>query len=194
MIAVVTAPTRKQFTVEEYYQLSELGMLGDGRTELIDGDIIYMAPMGSRHLSCLIRLNKIFPKLLNDRALVAMQGAVRLNGKLEPEPDLSILKPRDDCYEYLLPQPQDIYLLIEVSITTINDDRNVKSVLYAKAGIIELWIVDIEGQLVEVYRNPTANGYESIQQFRRGNSISPLSFPDIVISVDEILWTNRSQN
>ncbi len=186
MIAVATTPTRKQFTVEEYYQLGELGMLGDGRTELIDGDIIYMAPMGSRHAGCIIRLDRIFSKLLNDRALVATQSPIRLNGRLEPEPDLSILKPRGDDYIKSHPQTQDIYLLIEVSVTTVDHDRNVKSVLYGRAGIIELWLVDIEAQLIEVYRNPNTNGYESIQQFRPGDRISPLSFPDIVISVDAI--------
>ncbi len=189
MIAVATAitPTRKQFTVEEYYKLSELGMLGDGRTELIDGDIIYMAAMGSRHIRGLIRLIKIFPKLLDDRALIAARIPVRLNGKLVPEPDLLVLKLRDDDYGDLLPQPQDVYLLIEVADTTIDHDRNVKSVSYSKAGIIELWIVDIEVKIIEVYRQPSANGYESIQQFRCGETISPLAFPDIVISVDDIL-------
>ncbi len=190
MTAVATKPTRKQFTVEEYYKLGELGMLGDGRTELIDGDIIFMAPMGSRHANCVDGLAEIFYDALGKRARIRSQAPIRLNGKLEPEPDLSILKRRKGFYEESHPQPQDIYLLIEVSVTTINDDRNVKSVLYAKAGIIELWIVDIEGQLVEVYRHPGANGYESIQQFRPGNSISPLSFPDIAIAVDDILWTN----
>ncbi len=192
MIAVATKPARKKFTVEEYYKLGEIGIIGpDERTELIDGDIIYMAPMGSRHAGCIPRLLKIFFKALGDHALITSQTPVRLNGQFAPEPDLSILKPRDDCYEDLLPQPQDIYLLIEVAVTTVEYDRNVKSVLYARAGIIELWIVDIEAQLVEVYRQPGANGYESIQQFRPGETISPLSFPDLVISVDEILWTNR---
>ncbi len=190
-VATATKPTRKQFTVEEYYQLSELGMLGDGRTELIDGDIIYMAPMGTRHAGYIIRLDRIFSENLRKRALVIDQIPVRLNGRLQPEPDLSILKHRRDDYIKSLPQVQDIYLLIEVSDTTIDHDRNVKSVVYARAGIIELWIVDIEGAycntpVLEVYRHPGANGYESIQQFRRGESISPLSFPDIVISIDAI--------
>jgi len=190
MIAVATAttPTRKKFTVEEYHQLGELGIIGpDERTELIDGDIMLMAPMGILQFGCLIRLNRIFSKRLNDSAFVVMQGPVRLNGQFEPEPDLSILTPREDCYRHQLPQPQDVYLLIEVSVTTVEYDRNEKSVLYSQAGIIELWIVDVKAELIEVYRNPGPNGYESIQQFRRGNSISPLSFPDIVISVDDIL-------
>ncbi len=190
MIAVATAttPTRKKFTVEEYHQLGELGIIGpDERTELIDGDIMLMAPMGSGHVSCLIGLIEIFPKLLNDRASVVAQTPVRLNGRLEPEPDISILKRRGDRYRYQLPQPQDVYLLIEVSVTTAGYDRNEKSVLYSQAGIIELWIVDVKAELIEVYRNPGPNGYESIQQFRRGESISPLSFPDIEISVDDIL-------
>ncbi len=193
MIAVATAtiatePTRKKFTVEEYYKLGEVGIIGpDERTELIDGDIILMSPMGRRHFGFLIRLNRIFSKLFNDRALVAIQGPVRLNGELQPEPDLLILKPCGDDYIESDIQIQDIYLLIEVADTTINHDRNVKSVLYGRAGIIELWIVDINAELVEVYRNPGPNGYESIQQFRRGESISPLAFPDLVISVDDIL-------
>jgi len=188
MSLVATEQSRKKFTVEEYHKLGEVGIIGpDERTELIDGDIILMAPMGSRHFSRLIRLVRIFPKLFNDRASVAIQGPVRLNNGLEPEPDLSILKYREDDYEDLLPQPQDVYLLIEVSVTTVEYDRNEKSVLYSQAGILELWIVDVNAELVEVYRNPSVNGYESIQQFRRGDTISPLAFPDIAISVDDIL-------
>ncbi len=187
MTAVATTPTRKKFTVEEYYQLGELGMLGDGRTELIDGDIIYMAPMGRRHAGYIIRLDRIFSENLRKRALVAVQIPVRLNGGLQPEPDLSILKPCKDDYIESDIQIQDVYLLIEVADTTIDDDRNVKSVCYARAGIIELWIVDINAELIEVYRNPGPNGYESIQQFRRGESISPLAFPDLLISVDDML-------
>ncbi len=184
MTTVATKPTRKKFTVEEYYKLGEVGIIGpDERTELIDGDIMLMAPMGRRHRGYIIRLHRIFSKLLNDRALVIDQIPVRLKVGLQPEPDLSILKPCGDDYIKSDIQIQDIYLLIEISDTTIDYDRNVKSVLYARAGIIELWIVDIEGAycntpVLEVYRNPGPNGYESIQQFRRGESISPLSFPD----------------
>ncbi len=187
MIAVATAttPTRKKFTVEEYYKLGEVGIIGpDERTELIDGDIILMAPMGSRHANCIGFLLSIFSKALGDRAFLTAQTPVRLNGGLEPQPDISISKSR--AYRDPHPQPQDVYLLIEVADTTIEHDRNVKSFRYSLAGIIELWIVDINAELVEVYRNPGPNGYESIQQFRRGESISPLAFPDIVISVDAI--------
>ncbi len=190
MIAVATAtkPTRKKFTVEEYHKLGELGIIGpDERTELINGDIMLMAPMGSGHLSCVGRLLEIFILGLVKRATILSQTPVRLNGGLEPEPDLSILRRREDGYRHQIPQPQDVYLLIEVSVTTVEYDRNEKSVLYRQAGIIELWIVDIRAELVEVYRHPGANGYESVQQFRRGESISPLAFPDLVISVDDIL-------
>ncbi len=194
-VAIATTPTRKKFTVEEYYKLGELGMLGDGKTELIDGDIIYMAAMGNRHANCMGRLYELFYDALGKSISILSQTPVRLNGGLEPQPDLSIVKRR---LSYLdpHPQPQDIYLLIEGAYcntpvhTTIDNDRNVKSVRYSQAGIIELWIVDVNAELVEVYRNPGLNGYESIQQFRRGESISPLSFPDIAISVDEILWIN----
>ncbi len=188
----LVATERKKFTVEEYYQLGEVGIIGaDERTELIDGDIVYMAPMGSRHGGCIARLLEIFFDALGKRATVTSQTPVRLNGQFEPQPDLLILKRRADFYTESHPQPQDVYLLIEVADTSIDDDRNVKSVLYARAGIIELWIVNIPAELVEVYRTPSANGYESIQQFRRGDTISPLAFRDVAIAVDEILWINR---
>ncbi len=188
MSLLATKQLRKKFTVEEYHKLGEVGIIGpDERTELIDGDIMLMAPMGSGHVSCVGRLLKMFFKALGDRATILSQTPVRLNNGLEPEPDLSILHPREDCYRHQLPQHQNVYLLIEVADTTINNDRNVKSVHYSQAGIIELWIVDIRAELVEVYRNPGPNGYESIQQFRRGDTISPLAFPDIVIGVDDIL-------
>ncbi|MGA9381598.1 MAG: Uma2 family endonuclease, partial [Phormidium sp.] len=117
----------------------------------------------------------------------SIQDPVRLNERTEPQPDIALLIPRTDFYSQRHPQPQEVLLIIEVSDTTIEYDREVKIPLYAAAGIIEVWIVSLGEELIEVYRQSLANNYAEIRQFRRGENVSPLSFSDVVLSVDEVL-------
>ncbi len=185
----VVATERKKFTVEEYYQLGEVGILrDDDRVELIDGDIIYMAPIGTRHSGCVTRLVTIFSGLVFRKIIsLPVQNPVHIDGYSQLQPDVVIAKPAKNGYGDRHPHPEDILLLIEVADTTIKKDHQ-KAIVYGRAGIIELWIVNLEAELIEVYRHPSSNGYESIQQFRPGETITPLAFSDIVIRVDEILW------
>lgn len=185
-MTVLTELLRKTFTVYEYHRMVEVGIIHeDDRVELIEGDIFYMAPMGSLHRKCLMRLSNIF-KYLRERTLFVMQMPITLNQTSDPKPDVMLLVPSPDAYTKVDPKPQDVLLLIEVSLSTIKHDPQ-KAILYGKAGIIELWIVNLEARLVEIYREPTDRGYASIQEFRPGENISPLAFPDLGISVDEIL-------
>ena len=166
----------------------------DERVELIQGEIVKMSPVGIRHASCVKRLNRLFSQVLGDRTIVAVQDPVELSNLSEPQPDLALLKPRADFYATGHPQPQDILLLVEVADTTIESafaerSRSVRSIkipLYASSGIKEVWLVDVNEQVIEVFREPTDNSYQSIQKLQLGE-IFVQAFPDVSFAVEEIL-------
>ncbi len=179
---------RRKFTVEQYHKMLESGILTeDDRVELIRGEVIEMSPIGTKHAACVNRLINLLVQLLGKRVIVAAQNPIRLNDNSQPQPDVALLKPRDDFYVTAHPQPQDIFLLIEVADSTIEYDQEQKIPLYAEANIIEVWLVDINEQIVEVYQQPTAAGYQHIQKFASGQTLSILGLSDVNISVNEIL-------
>ncbi|KOP25882.1 hypothetical protein AMR41_13360 [Hapalosiphon sp. MRB220] len=178
---------RRKFTVEQYHKMIESGILTeDDRVELIRGEIIEMSPIGTKHAACVKCLNKLLSRKLWDRVLIAIQDPVELNHNSQPQPDVALLKPRDDFYKTAHPQPQDIFLLIEVADSTVNYDREEKIPLYAEAKIIEVWLVDINEQIIEVYREPATDGYQNMQKLTRGQTLSIQAFSDVNITVDEI--------
>ena len=179
---------RRKFTVEQYHRMVESGILCENdRVELIRGEIVEMSPIGRRHAACVKRLNRLFYRKLGDSVLIGVQDPVELDETSEPQPDVVLLQPRADFYETAHPQPKDIVLIVEVADTTVQYDREVKVLLYAETNIAEVWLVDINGQCVEVYREPTPKGYQTIQKFVRGQRLSIQAFPDVMITVDEIL-------
>ena len=159
----------------------------EDRVELIRGEIVEMSPIGRRRAACVRRLVKLFSEKLSQRAIVDTQNPVELSDRSEPQPDVVLLQPHPDFYEAGHPQPQDIFLLVEVADTTVETDRNVKIPLYAEGGISEVWLVDINEQCIEIYRDPLSTGYQSVQKFQRGQTLSIQAFPDIDITVDEVL-------
>jgi len=180
--------TRKLFTVDEYYRMAEAGILDpDARLELIEGEILEMSPVGTRHVACVNRANALFVKRFGDRAIVSVQNPLRLSNYTEPQPDIVVLKPRDDYYEEKRIVWEDALLVIEVSDTTIRRDRDLKLPLYAKAGVSELWIEDLRRNTLFVYRDPGPATYGQSLTLHRGDSISLLAFPDIAINVDELI-------
>ncbi len=179
---------RRLFTVKEYHLMSEAGVFSeDDRVELIEGEIIQMAAIGTRHASCVNRLARRFSLIPEDFATFAIQNPIQLTERTEPQPDVVLLEPRADYYATAHPIPSEVLLLVEVSDSTIDFDRDVKVPNYARSGIPEVWLWDLEANCLEVYREPTANGYTSIQRFERGEIVSPLAFPDFQVSVDFIL-------
>ena len=185
----MSVQTRKRlFTVQEYHLMSEAGVFGDNeRVELIEGEIIQMAAIGKRHAARVDRLARLFSQISESLVIFRVQNPICLNDKSEPQPDIALVQPRADFYEESLPNSQDILLLVEVADSTVNYDRDVKVPNYARSGIQEVWLWDLEANCLEVYRFPTANGYTSIQKFERGEIVSPLAFPDFEVSVDLIL-------
>jgi len=179
---------RRLFTVQEYHLMGEAGVFGeDDRVELIEGEIIEMAAIGTRHASCVKRLIAVFSDLERRRAILGVQDPIQLSERTEPQPDVVLLQPRADYYATAHPIPSEVLLLVEVSDSTVDFDRNVKVPNYARSGIREVWLWDLEVNCLEVYREPIANGYGSMQKFERGQLVSPLAFPEFGVSVDLIL-------
>ncbi|MDJ0520119.1 MAG: Uma2 family endonuclease [Trichodesmium sp. MO_231.B1] len=179
---------RRQFTVKEYHQMAKVGILKeDERVELIAGEIVKMASIGIPHASCVRRLDGIFNKLLSGKAIFDTQNPIDLNDESEPQPDLVLLRWREDYYAGKHPQPEDIFLLIEVVDSTIKYDWEVKIPLYAENGIFEVWLIDINQELVEVYPQIVGNSYQQQEQFFRGDRLIIQAFDDVSLTVDEIL-------
>ena len=177
-----------RFNISQYHQMSEAGILSENdQVELINGEIIEMSPIGRRHTACVNRLNSVFSQLLGKKVIIAVQNPITLNNLSEPQPDIALLKPRADFYESGHPQPQDVFLLIEVADRSLEYDRDVKIPLYASSGITEVWLVDIYEQVIIVYRYPSENGYSDIQKLSRGEKMSIQAFPEVNLVVDDIL-------
>ncbi len=183
---------KRKFTVQQYHRMMESGILcEDERVELIRGEIVEMAPIGERHAAYIRRLNPLFAEKLSQRVLVDIQNPVKLNDASEPQPDVALLRPRPDFYESRHPQAEDIFLIVEVADTTTQSDREIKIPLYAEGGIPEVWLVNIREQCLEVYRTPSAEGYQVVKKLQRGQKISLQAFPDVEIAVDEILGLQK---
>jgi len=166
--------------------MGEAGILHeDDRVELIEGEIVEMAAIGTRHFSCVNRLNRLLVMNGGEEAIVSVQNPVRLNEHTEPQPDLTVIRPRD--YTESLPLPEDVLLLIEVSDTTLAYDRGVKLSLYARAGIGEVWIVNLPAETVEQYTDPSGHSYRRTEHKRRGEKLQPTALPNLSPTVDELL-------
>lgn len=178
--------TRRRFTVHDYHRMGEAGILHeDDRVELIEGEIVEMAAIGTRHFTCVNQLNRLLVRGVGDEAIVSVQNPVRLDEHSEPQPELTVLRVRD--YRESLPAPEDVLLLIEVSDTTLSYDRGVKLPLYARAGIREVWILDLPGETIERHTDPSGDGYRHTEQVRRGEALAPLAFPELTLQVDAAL-------
>ncbi len=183
----VALPLRR-FTVEEYHRLAEAGILTeDDRVELIEGELVKMSPIGSRHAACVRRLADWFFTHHGHRFLVSVQDPISLGPYSEPQPDLALLRPRADFYASAHPGPSDVLLVIEVAESSADYDREHKLPLYGRAGIPEAWVVDLSRGEVVVGRDPSPEGYRTVRIARRGETLSPLAFPDLALPVEEIL-------
>jgi Uma2 family endonuclease len=179
---------KKLFTVDEYYRMADAGILApDDRVELIDGEIIEMSPIGHRHITCVNRATRQFTRTFGDSILVSVQNPLRLNNYTEPEPDIVVLKPRADCYETKRFTAQDTLLVVEIAETSLRFDRSVKLPRYAAAGIPEVWIENLEEDLLLVYRDPVGKTYTTSLTLRRGDSVSLMAFPAVVFKVEDFL-------
>lgn len=177
-----------RFNVAEYEAMIRHGILTDrDRVELIAGEIVEMPPPNPPHSGDVNFLSHFFTMRLGRRAMVANQQAVEIPPDSMPQPDLMLLRWRDDFYRGKRPYPEDVLLLIEVADTSMRRDRILKLRIYANAGIAECWIVDINGSSVEAYTEPVDDGYAKRLVARGGDRLSPTAFPDINVGAAEIL-------
>jgi Uma2 family endonuclease len=179
----------KYWTVQEYYRMSELGILdANERTELIAGQIVLMVAKGTPHVLTLRLLASELKALLADRPVfLSTQDPIHLDNSSEPEPDLAIVKGTALDYVEQHPQPQDIYLVVEVADSTLKQDCEVKDKIYAQAGIANYWVVDIPHRQVHVFYDSTPTGYASHLVLTESQMVSPLAFPDIALSIFSVL-------
>ena len=183
-----TDAARRLFTVDDYYRMAEVGILRpEDRVELIDGEIIEMSPIGNRHAGCVNRATELFMDLFRPTATITVQNPVRLNKYNEPVPDLIVAKRRLDFYSLHHPTPEDVFFVVEVADTSLRKDRNLKLPVYARLGIPEVWIEDLSHEQLLVFRDLLDARYRTSMVLQRGDSLSPLAFPESVIEVEQLL-------
>jgi Uma2 family endonuclease len=179
---------RHRFTVADFHRMAEAGILGgDDRVELIDGEIVEMTPIGSRHAACVDRLAQLFFEQVGRRAIVRVQSPIRLGEHSEPQPDVTLLRPHPDFYAASHPRPEDVLLVVEVAETSAQLDRAVKAPLYARAGIPELWLVDLEAEAIVVHRLASSEGYRDVRTARRGQRLSAGTPLELDVAADAVL-------
>ena len=170
---------RYKLTVNELYALVETGHIApEARIELLDGELYIMTPPSSDHSGEIIYLSKMFERAYGENAFVSAQNPVFLSEHNIVEPDVALLKIRDDFYKSAHPTPADVLLLVEVSKTTLGYDKGKKLNLYARLNIVEVWSVNLPENLVEIYRQPTGAGYTEKTTVGVGESVAPAAFPD----------------
>jgi len=178
MYAEADLPRRHRLTVADYYRMAEVGILdSEARVELIDGEIIDMAPPGSPHAAAVMYLTEVLVRAVGGRASVLAQNPVRLGEYSEPQPDLALLRRRDDFYRERHPQPDDVLLIVEVAASSLRFDRKKKIPLYARHGIPEMWLVDLGGRRLVRYRAPQHGSFTLVDEpdLRSALEISTLS-------------------
>jgi Uma2 family endonuclease len=180
--------TQHRFNVAEYYRMAETGVLPPhARVELLDGKILDMSPIGPIHGGIVKRLSRFLNLGAKGRWIVSTQEPVQLDEHSEPEPDVMLLKPVADDYTSRHPVPEDVLLLIEVSDTTLDYDLQEKVPAYGRAGISEVWIVNLKNGTIEVYREPHFTGFGSKAVLSASDKAVPQAFPDVTIQVGELL-------
>ena len=180
--------TKRRFTADEYHRMGEAGILRrEDRVELIDGEVVAMSPIGRDHNSCVTRTMTLLVRAVDDDAIVQCQGPVRLSSYDEPQPDIVLLKPRSDYYRNQLPGVDDVLLVVEITDSSIAYDRGIKSRMYARFAIPEYWVADVNGEVVLRFTDPTPDGYRTMEEYRRGQSLAPALLPECVLDADVLL-------
>jgi len=190
MSAVLEYPQRHAISAGEYLRMGEAGVFApEARLELIEGEIIERAPIGSPHAGTVMILNRLFNRAAGETALVLVQSPVIVGERSVPQPDLALLKPRADNYTRSHPAATDVLLVVEVADTTRAFDIGTKVPLYARSAIAEAWVVDLQERVLHAYRDPGADGYRTSLALKGDESISPLALPALVLSLAELFPT-----
>jgi Uma2 family endonuclease len=178
--------TTAKWTLDQYHQMIGAGILNDHPVELLSGVIIEMAPEGTPHAYYSNRSGKYLQRLLQEQADVREGHPITLPDHSEPQPDLAIVQPLDEAYLEHHPYPENIFWLVEYSDSTIATDLEPKRRIYAAAGILEYWVVNLKTKVLIVFRDPAQGDYRQRFELQAG-TISPVSFPDIAIEVSRLM-------
>lgn len=188
MSSILASLPHRKFTVEEYHHFIETGIFSpEERLELWEGEFIEMSPIGKRHAGTVSALSEMLKDFLGKRVLVWTQNPIVLNNFSEPEPDIALLKRRDDFYRTVNATADDVLLIIEVADSTVKYDCDIKFPKYAENGIPEAWLIDLENDRVEIHTQPTPNGYRLVKILHRGDIAESSVFEEIKIAVENIL-------
>jgi Uma2 family endonuclease len=180
-------PRHHRLTVENYYRMGEVGILRpDERVELIDGEIIDMAPPGSLHTGTVNQLNDLLQQAAGGSAIVQVQSPIALDRYSEPQPDVALLRPRADYYKSALPRPGDVLLVIEVADTSVRYDREVKAALYARHGLREVWLVDVRDGRLTRCREPVRGAYKRVDQPNLSAPLEMAALADVRINLSTL--------
>lgn len=186
-MSAVFTPRRRRLSADQFEQIGRMGILGaDARVELLEGEMIEMAPIGSRHAAAVAFLSMHFTRTVGSAALVWTQNPLRLADDSEPQPDLMLLRPAADRYRAAHPRPADVLLLIEVADASLAFDRGTKLPLYARHGVSEVWILDLDGERLEAYREPAAGGYRRKLERSGADAIAPAALPATSLQVASV--------
>ena len=178
----------RQITVAEYDLMIESGVFDENdRIELLNGVIVEKMPKGTKHSAANDRINRVFYQHFGDKVFIRNQNPIRLDEFSEPEPDIVLVSPRDDEYENSHPIPAEIFLILEISDSTLDYDRNTKGIAYARAGIRQYIVLNVREETLEDYREPGFDGFQTKQTLRAGQRIALAAFPEIFISLSDFL-------
>ena len=181
---VSSPPVRHRLSVNEFERMAQAGILAeDERVELIEGDLIDMTPIGSRHAGAVSRLTRAFSLAVGADVIVSVQNPIRLDRYSQPQPDLALLRPRADFYAEAHPQPADVLLIVEVAEASLAYDRDVKIPLYARHGIPEVWLLDVAGRCLTAHRAPGPDGYGEQRHIVEAQPLAAALLPAAVIDL-----------
>jgi Uma2 family endonuclease len=177
-----------KYSVEDYEEMIRVGVLTErDRVELIRGEIVPKMAIGPRHSTCVKAFNQLLTQRAAGKAIVGIQDPIRLPDS-EPEPDISLVRPPREQYLTRHPEPADIFLVVEVSDSSLDEDRNIMRPLYAESRIQEFWIANLRDNCLEVYRSPQPDGtYQEARVLKRGQCTDIAALPGLVVAVDEVL-------
>jgi Uma2 family endonuclease len=179
---------RKIFTVRDYHKMIDAGVfVGNSDYELIEGEIVKKMTQGDYHIACINRLTRIFSRNCGDEVILSIQNAVVISDVSEPEPDVALLKFREDFYASSKAKAEDVLLLIEVSDSTVKYDRTVKMKIYAEAEVAEIWLVNLPRQILEVHLEPEKGKYKVVKKYEKNETVAPKLLPDVKIKVSDII-------
>lgn len=179
---------RHRLTVHDYHRMGEAGILGeDDRVELIEGEIIDMTPIGSRHASAVAYISQALTLVVRGRALVWSQNPVTLTEDTEPQPDVALLHSREDYYRGSHPRPEDVLLVIEVSDSSVDYDRQVKIPLYSRHGVPEVWLLDLVEPALTIHRAPRDDAYADVWQATSLTALAPAAMPEATIDLSDLV-------